>query len=227
MIIPYGDINPKRGIPVVNYLIIGACIFVFFMVVSPLGERQRESLFYLYGIVPARLKLEAFFTSLFLHSDVFHLFGNMLFLWICGDNVEDSMGHFKYLVFYLICGLASGLAHVVSVTGGFEFLPCVGASGAISGILGSYMILFPGSRIKFFYVWFFIGTFTLPAVVAIGVWFAMQVLYASLSGYADGVAYGAHIGGFIFGLAFTILLVKLGICRKTYYRRPAVYYDDF
>lgn len=146
-------------------------------------------------------------TSMFLHGGVAHLLGNMLYLWICGDNVEDALGHVNYLLFYLVCGVLAGLAHVFATQflGQDTLTPCLGASGAISGVLAGYMLLFPRKRIHFWI--FFIFTISLPAVLAVGLWFVFQVIdgLGVLGGdQAGGIAYAAHIGGFIAGL----LLVK-------------------
>jgi membrane associated rhomboid family serine protease len=145
-------------------------------------------------------------TSLFLHGGIAHLLGNMLFLWIFGDNIEDSMGHTRYLVFYLLCGVLAGLAHVFSTLlfGQNLLLPSLGASGAISGVLGGYILLHPTRGV---HVWFYLFIITIPAFLVVGLWFAFQVLngLGTLGGEeAGGVAYAAHIGGFIAGL----LLVK-------------------
>jgi membrane associated rhomboid family serine protease len=162
-------------------------------------------------------------TSIFMHGSIMHLVGNMLFLWIFGDNVEDRLGHVRYLLFYLVCGLAASLAHVaVTVAlGASRTVPCLGASGAISGVLGGYILLFPHRRVV---VLLFRILTAVPAWVAIGIWFAFQLI-ASIGMFGGeleggGVAYGAHIGGFIAGLAlvkpFTIGLDLGGGTRAGY-----------
>jgi membrane associated rhomboid family serine protease len=145
-------------------------------------------------------------TSQFLHGGFAHLFGNMVFLWIFGDNIEDSMGHVRYFIFYLLCGVIAGLIHVFStlVLGQDLLIPSLGASGAISGVLGGYIVLHPHRGI---HVWFYLFIITIPAFLVVGLWFVFQVLsgLGTLGGEEiGGVAYGAHIGGFIAGL----LLVK-------------------
>jgi membrane associated rhomboid family serine protease len=145
-------------------------------------------------------------TSMFMHGGIAHLLGNMMFLWIFGDNLEDRLGHVKYLVFYLLCGILAGLSHVFStfVLGQNMLIPCIGASGAISAVLGGYLLLHPTRGV---HVWIFLFVITLPAFLVVGLWFVFQVLngLGTLGGEeAGGVAYAAHIGGFIFGL----LLVK-------------------
>ncbi|WP_121352292.1 rhomboid family intramembrane serine protease [Flavisolibacter nicotianae] len=146
------------------------------------------------------------FTSMFMHGGWAHLFGNMLFLLIFGDNIEDAMGHRRYFTFYLLCGVLAGLSHVLftAYTAQSVFLPSLGASGAISGVMGGYILLFPARRVK---LWIFFFIVAVPAVIAVGLWFVFQVLsgLGMLGGDdASGVAYAAHIGGFIAGL----LLVK-------------------
>lgn len=144
-------------------------------------------------------------TSMFLHGSWMHLIGNMLYLWIFGDNLEDRMGRLRYLLFYLVTGIAAGLTHVfvTAATGGNTMIPCVGASGAISGVLAGYLVLFPKRRVT---VLIFRSLTHVPSIVAIGMWFAFQVFSGLASGgTGGGVAYGAHVGGFLAGL----ILVRL------------------
>lgn len=157
-------------------------------------------------------------TSMFMHASTMHLLGNMLFLWIFGDNIEDELGHLRYVFFYLLCGILASLAHVAST---YAFspdarqIPSLGASGAISGVLGAYMLLHPFRRVTV--ILFRILT-EVPAWVAIGMWFAFQII-SSLGalGGEGGVAYGAHIGGFIVGM---VLIKPFAIGREQYIRRP-------
>jgi membrane associated rhomboid family serine protease len=149
-------------------------------------------------------------TSMFLHGGIAHLLGNMLFLWVFGDNIENAMGHLRYLMFYLLCGVLAGLAHVfsVSILGHDQLIPSLGASGAISGVLGGYILMFPRRQVK---VWFFPFILNLPALIVVGIWFVFQLLngLGKLGGEeAGGVAYAAHIGGFIAGLILVKLFVK-------------------
>ena len=147
-------------------------------------------------------------TSMFMHGGLAHIAGNMLYLWIFGDNLENVMGHKRYLLFYLLCGILAGLSHVVSAAflNKSTLVPSLGASGAISGVLGGYILLFPGRRVR---VWFLFAIISLPAFLVVGVWFVFQLIngMGMLGGNeaAGGVAYAAHIGGFLAGL----LLVKL------------------
>ena len=141
-------------------------------------------------------------TSMFMHGGIAHLAGNMLYLWICGDNLEHAMGHLRYLFFYLLCGIIAGLSHVFA-TVFFDqslLIPSLGASGAISGVLGGYMLLFPTRRI---HLWVLLGVISVPAFIVVGLWFVFQVIngLGALGGAeAGGIAYAAHIGGFIAGL---------------------------
>jgi rhomboid family protein len=156
-------------------------------------------------------------TSMFLHGGLGHLLGNMLYLWIFGDNVENKLGHVRYLGFYLLTGVLAGLAHVFSTYffGQNPLIPSLGASGAISAVLGGYILLFPTRGIK---VWFLLFIVSIPAIIVVGLWFVFQVLngLGALGGEeAGGVAYAAHIGGFIAGL----LLIKSFISKRAYIRR--------
>jgi membrane associated rhomboid family serine protease len=151
-------------------------------------------------------------TSMFMHGGLAHLAGNMLYLWICGDNLENMMGHLRYLFFYLLCGIIAGLSHVFASAffGHSLLIPSLGASGAIAGVLGGYMLLFPTRRI---YLWVLLGTIAVPAFLAVGLWFVFQVIngLGALGGQeAGGIAYAAHIGGFIAGM----FIVKFFIPKK-------------
>jgi membrane associated rhomboid family serine protease len=158
------------------------------------------------GITPVPVLL-TLITSMFMHGGIAHLAGNMMYLWICGDNLEDAMGHLRYLLFYLLCGILAGLCHVFSTAyfGHNPLIPSLGASGAISGVLGGYLLLFPKRNI---HLWILFGVISLPAFLVVGLWFVFQVVngMGALGGEeAGGVAYAAHIGGFIAGL----ILVKM------------------
>ena len=153
------------------------------------------------GVTPLTVYI-TLLTSIFMHGSIAHIFGNMLFLWIFGDNIENRIGHFRYLVFYLICGLLASLAHVFSTLflNGNMLIPTLGASGAISGVLGAYLLLFPKKRVS---VLLFYFVTTLPAIAVIGLWFLFQLIsgFGILGSGAQGggIAYGAHVGGFIAG----------------------------
>ncbi|MEK7449189.1 MAG: rhomboid family intramembrane serine protease [Planctomycetota bacterium] len=226
LILPIGDINPRRTVPYVNYLLIAVNTAVFIL----LGFQENYDLIVSrYGLTPAQIKPLTFITSMFLHGSIFHLVGNMLFLWICGDNVEDRLGHLGFLLLYLTAGLVAGGAHILMISPAEKMIPCIGASGAISGIMGAYLVLFPGSRIKFWYFFFFYffirtGTFMLTSFWAIGFWFAEQLLLTFISSayqMPSGVAYWAHIGGFVFAFIIVLLIRSTGIVqgglRKKHY----------
>jgi len=216
--IPLKDLNPRRTTPFVTVAIIAANVLVFLYQLS-LGPRELHTFVMTYAMVPAKLDtalaggnvpllsaLLPFFTSMFLHGGWLHIIGNMWFLWIFGDNVEDELGHGRYLLFYLICGLGSGVAQTIFSWG--SNIPALGASGAISGVLGAYIVLFPGTQIlTLIPLVIFFFTVKLPAVLFIGIWFLMQFASAAgslQSGISGGVAWWAHVGGFLLG----ILLVK-------------------
>lgn len=235
MIIPVGDMNPRRTVPFVNYALLLANIAVFVYEViylRPRGEQATDEQIkafngYIstYALQPDRWQdLKTLFTSMFMHGDIAHLAGNMLFLWIVGDNVEDRLGHLPYLSFYLVAGLAGAAAHILFAliyAPSMADVPTLGASGAISGVMGAYLVFFPGSKIKFF-LWLiiFIRRFTLPSWGVIGFWVASQVFMARdqwdgrQGNESAQVAVFAHLGGFAFGLAFAILLRVFG-------RKPA------
>jgi membrane associated rhomboid family serine protease len=158
------------------------------------------------GVTPIPVYLTTI-TSMFMHGGWAHLIGNMLYLWIFGDNIENRLGHSRYLVFYLVCGVLASLSHVFATffTGGNSLVPSLGASGAISGVLGAYLLLFPRRKVNMLFL--FRIPFSVPAWVALGFWIGFQVIsgLGMLGGSSDGVAYAAHVGGFIAG----ILLIKL------------------
>jgi membrane associated rhomboid family serine protease len=217
--IPLRDQNRSGSFPIVNVLLIAACTAVFLYELT-LSQSGLKAFFDLFALTPGRvsyglgagdgswLQVAApFFTSMFLHGGWLHLIGNMWFLWIFGDNVEDSMGPVRYLLFYVLCGLGAGIAHYL--LGPASRLPTLGASGAIAGVLAGYMVEFPGARILTL-VWlgFFVRIMELPALAVIGIWFLIQVVSSFLTfGVTDqgGVAFSAHVGGFVAGL----LLVRL------------------
>ena len=219
MFIPLKDLNPSRTYPFVNITLMFANVVIFLYQVgleATLPRRAFDALLLSYSTVPARfpaylaghVSFEVSFvpllTSMFLHSGFLHLAGNMLFLWIFGDNVEDFFGHVGYFFFYLVCGIGAGLLHVV-----FNFhsnIPAVGASGAISGVMGAYMLLYPRARIL---TLVFIFPLPVPAVVFLGLWYVMQFL-AGLSTIGvkvtGGVAVWAHVGGFLLGMLLTTMV---------------------
>jgi membrane associated rhomboid family serine protease len=219
---PLRDDNPKSITPIVTIGIIIVNVLVFFYQLS-LGAKGGRIFIYQYGAIPAVItggetlpqQLQAIpvqltiFTSMFLHGGWAHLIGNMWYLWIFGDNVEEAMGHFRYLIFYLISGLLASMSHIISGTG--SVLPSIGASGAISGVLGAYLLLYPRAQIlTFIFLGFFIRLIYIPAGFVLGFWFVLQLLGGSMAGGQDagGVAFWAHIGGFVAGLVLVNLFRK-------------------
>jgi len=221
---PIADDNPRLETPVVTWSIIGVCVLVFFWQLS-LGTSGGEIALYEYGMIPARLfggaELQhelavvppwtTVFTSMFMHGGWLHIGFNMLFLWIFGDNVEDSMGHGRYLAFYLVCGVAAALTQALVDPN--STVPMIGASGAISGVLGAYLLLHPHATVRtIVFLGFFVTMMHLPALVVLGLWFLLQLFNAALSSSgAPGVAFWAHIGGFIAGMALVPLFKKRGV----------------
>jgi membrane associated rhomboid family serine protease len=213
--IPLKDDNPSRSFPFVNIALILANVAVFAYQVTLPVHAYRMFLMahatvplripaYLAGHAPASLALYPLFTSMFLHGGLMHLLGNMLFLWIFGDNVEDYFGHAGYLFFYVVCGLGSGIVHVLF--NWHSALPAIGASGAISGVMGAYAVLFPRHRILTF---FFIFLIPVPAILILGYWFVLQFVEGMASmggGPTGGVAIWAHIGGFVIGAVITLAM---------------------
>ncbi len=162
-----------------------------------------------FAMVPAEIirgeKIYTLFTSLFLHADIFHIGGNMLYLYIFGDNIEDAFGHLPFLLFYFVCGLAADFAHILSITSSAGLLiPTLGASGAISGVMGAYILLYPRSRIETLVLAIIITVVSVPAVFFLSFWFILQLLYTWL-GLGGNVAYWAHIGGFVAGMIIGLI----------------------
>jgi len=202
--IPIRDENPRRISPLITLTIIIANVMIFvyqlFLPREALGAFIQQ-----YAAIPNLLihgqNLHAIVTSMFLHGGVLHLAGNMLYLWIFGDNVESLCGHFRFLLFYLLCGFAAFLGHFI--TEPFSTVPMLGASGAISGVLGAYFLRFPRANVVvviplFFFIW---PTFHVPAVIVLGLWFIYQIWNGiSIPTVGGGVAWFAHIGGFVAGL---------------------------
>ncbi|HXI39364.1 MAG TPA: rhomboid family intramembrane serine protease [Bryobacteraceae bacterium] len=212
---PIRDTQPSYSRPIVTILIIVLNVMVFLYEFT-LDEYSRNYFIANYGLIPARFHASAVITSMFLHGGWLHILGNMWFLWIFGDNIEDVLGHAKYLVFYLLCGIAAGMTQTVFNVG--SRLPMVGASGAIAGVMGAYLVKFPRSRIvTLVFVFFFITTIDVPATLMLLYWFFIQIIgtisYSHLS--QGGTAWFAHVGGFIAG----IVLVNLLGTRQKYMRR--------
>jgi len=213
---PIGDDDTaRRTTPVVTYVLIALNLLFFFVELSG-GDPFIEH----WSVVPRRLlanpstDFPTIFTSMFMHAGWLHLGGNMLYLWIFGDNVEDSFGHLKFLIFYLLCGIAATLAQLAFSTG--SNVPNLGASGAIAGVLGAYILLFPRGQVK---VLMGRGVIPMPALVVIGLWIVLQFVsgVGSITSSAEtgGVAYMAHIGGFLAGIILTFLLRATGTTQET------------
>jgi membrane associated rhomboid family serine protease len=213
--IPIRDSIPTRRTPVVNYLLIAANVAVF--VLMWLAGSQQETLVYQFALIPASFTsalslgdITDIFTSMFMHAGIGHLAGNMLYLWIFGDNVEDSMGKIMYLAFYLVGGVVASLTHILTNPG--SQIPTVGASGAIAAVLGAYLVLFPRSHVATLIpLGFFLRVTMVPAALVLGLWFVLQLFSGVLSlGGPDvgGVAFWAHIGGFVAGVVMALVLGK-------------------
>jgi membrane associated rhomboid family serine protease len=222
-VLPLSDHNPTRRAPVVNILLIGLNVAVFLWEVG-LGYDLEPVLAHtafvpaLFWSSPGLLSSasRALF-SMFLHGGWLHLGGNMLYLWVFGDNIEDRLGHFRYLLFYLACGLAATFAHALANPA--SQMPSIGASGAIAGVLGAYMLLFPRVRVRTLIpIFIFITIRDIPAIFVLGFWFVLQLFAGVASvgipqgGETGGVAYFAHIGGFVAGM---ILIVVMGGFRRS------------
>ncbi len=226
--IPLRDENPTQTTPWVTRALVTINVAVFvYQTTLLVGRGEHVYLGFVQGLalrpdfllsptlwasmpVPAPLTI---FTSMFVHAGLWHLLGNMLYLWIFGDNVEDAMGHLRFLVFYLLCGLAAALTQVMLSLG--SDTPMVGASGAVAGILGAYLVLHPGAQVlTLVFLLVFIRVMYLPAIVLLGIWFALQII--SAVGGGPGVAWYAHIGGFVAG----IILVGVFVTGKKP-QRPA------
>ena len=211
---PLRDDQPTRSAPVITILLIVVNMLVFFY---ELAQGPYENAFIdQYGLTPDRFHWSAIFTSMFLHSGWLHVLGNMWFLWIFGDNIEDILGHDKFLAFYLACGVAAAITQVFFSVD--STVPMVGASGAIAGVMGAYLVKFPQARISSLVVIiFFFTRVDVPAWLMLIYWFALQFFsgVGSLSSYANsqgGTAFFAHVGGFLAGIA---LIYVMG-ARKTY-----------
>lgn len=220
---PLRDTVRSRTTPIINYLIIAANLLIFAAGIS-LGSSRYDQVVTTLGLVPARVlahpspgQLATFFTSIFLHGGWFHVLSNMWALFIFGDNVEDRLGHLRYLLFYLLGGLVAAIAYLLVER--TSTVPVVGASGAIAAVMGGYLLLYPRARVLtlipiFIFPWFV----EIPAIVFIGVWFLTQVASGLFSltstdvSASGGVAWWAHVGGFLFGL----LLVKVFAAGRRY-----------
>jgi membrane associated rhomboid family serine protease len=218
-VFPIGDeISGRVRTPYVTYVLIAINVVIFVIELllpdTPANPALTEFI-YRWGAIPAQISqgqdLYGLISSMFLHGGWMHIIGNMVFLYVFGDNIEDAMGHVRYLIFYLLCGIVAGLAQVF--IGPASTIPLIGASGAISGVLGAYIVLFPHGRIRtLIFLGYFVTVMLIPAWIMLGVWIALQFFngFVSLSmrsGDVGGVAFWAHIGGFVAG-ALLVFLFK-------------------
>ena len=225
--IPLKDDNPTSGKPIVTYLIIGLCIFIFIIQLSSNTYRTGE-LFYSYGLIPSvlmghdKLPLDLYaipayatiFSSMFMHGGFMHLIGNMLYMWIFADNIEDNLGPTKFLIFYLLSGVGAAMTQVLMDTS--SQIPMVGASGAIGGVLGAYLINHPNARVLVLIPFgFFSQLIKIRALYVLGFWFILQFISSG-----GGVAYAAHIGGFVSGMILILFFNKKKRIKKNIYKGP-------
>ena len=227
--IPIRDENPTRTFPALTLAVIAVNVLVFAYQLS-LPPRLAQELTLRRGLVPGFITglpelgppalvpgAASFLTSMFMHGDAVHLLGNMWFLWIFGNNVEDALGHVRFAFFYVGSGLAAALAQIAATPS--SMVPMIGASGAIAGVLGAYLILFPRARILTLVPFIFVYLIRLPAFIVLGIWFLFQVLHSMMaaSTLRGGVAWFAHIGGFTAGMILVLVLVP----RRPHPSRPA------
>ncbi|MCG6883080.1 MAG: rhomboid family intramembrane serine protease [Silicimonas sp.] len=204
---PFRDHNPSARTPLVTWALIAANILIFISYYELFqNELALGAFFYNWGLVPADVSATTFITSMFLHGGIMHLAGNMLFLWVFGDNLEDQMGHVGFLLFYLCAGFAAALAQYAANPA--STVPMIGASGAIAGVMGGYLLLFPRARVDVLIILVIIFRIVpVPAWIVLGAWFGIQVVQGSMSAAdAGGVAYWAHAGGFAAGVVMTVPL---------------------
>ena len=227
--IPLRDDVPSRSLPIVTFVLIGLNVAAYVyqlslgFAVDPAGRAAAEAFVFEFGATPCRLTATCdrgdfpspyvtVFTSMFLHGSPLHVGGNMLYLWIFGDNVEDTLGHARFLVFYLLSGVAAAVAQ--TITSPASTIPMIGASGAVSGVLGAYLLLFPYATILTLMIFgFFVRSVHIPAVIVLGFWIVLQPINGWLTvsasamgrGESGGVAWFAHIGGFLAGMVLLLL----------------------
>ena len=207
---PYKDENPRERFPVVTVTLIAVNVIVFLYSLT-----NFEGIINVFGFTPVYHSLLTVFTSMFLHGGIAHIFGNMWYMWIFADNVEDKFGRLYFTIFYILSGIAATLLHYL--TNISSTIPSIGASGAISGVLGAYIVLFPNVKVltggRF-------GVYPVNAKYMIGLWFLMQLFFGGFSllqPQGAGIAFWAHVGGFVFGAVVTWILVKIGMVKKKNY----------
>jgi membrane associated rhomboid family serine protease len=209
--IPLRDVIPSRTTPgvTITLIVLNVVIYLFGLTLT---DRGHDALIVAFGLIPAYFSVINVFTSMFLHGGFAHLAGNMLFLWIFGDNVEDRLGHGRFIVFYLLCGVAAAMAQVLLQPD--SLVPMVGASGAIAGVMGAYLVLYPHSRVLMLFP-FPVFLFELPAVVFLAMWFVVQFLngvsqlpFFEQDAISGGVAFWAHVMGFVMGLILVVFMKR-------------------
>lgn len=226
--IPLSDNNPRRRVPVVTMIIIFVNVLVWLYEVL-LPAPALNQFFASLALIPLRITsapdasaIFSLFSSMFMHAGWLHIIGNMLYLWIFGDNVEDRLGHVLFLLFYLAGGVLAALAQVAFASG--SQVPILGASGAIAAVLGAYLVLFPHQRVRNLIIFFgFIRTVELPAILVLGLWFVLQILSgitAMATTASGGTAWFAHIGGFVFGILIGLLARQLDRAKSSPYFIP-------
>jgi rhomboid family protein len=203
-VIPLRDVIPSRTTPyiTVTIILLNAVAWLY-----EISMPERTLMRFLYVVVPAAFSPATLITSMFLHGSWWHVIGNMWYLWIFGDNVEDRVGHGRFIVFYLLCGIAAAVGQIVMDP--TSTLPTIGASGAIAGVMGAYFVLYPHSRVLTLIPWIFLQVVELPAILLLGVWFLMQLVNAGTiavtantgTASSGGVAFAAHVAGFLVGVA--------------------------
>ncbi len=231
--IPLKDDNPTYRTPIVTYSIVAICVIVFILEITS-SSYNNGQLFYSYGLIPAVFTGQAtlpneiaglpteitLISSMFMHGGFMHLIGNMLYMWIFADNIEDEIGPIRFLIFYLLAGIAAALTQVYLNTS--STIPMIGASGAIGGVLGAYIVNHPKAKVLVLIPFgFFSQIIKIPALYVLGFWFVLQFINSSLSSSTGGgVAYGAHIGGFIFGVIAILFFNKKSTVQKFSNNKP-------
>ena len=209
--IPLRDVIPSRTFPFVTITIIALNALAWMLELS-LDSRDLQQFIYTYGVIPGNFHAPTLVTSMFLHGSWMHILGNMWYLWIFGDNVEDRFGHAGFVLFYLFCGFAAALGQILINSS--SMLPTIGASGAIAGVMGAYFVMYPQSRVLTLVpIVFYIDIIELPAIVLLGFWFLMQLFNAGAVAVATnstggGVAFAAHVAGFLVGMASAFVFRK-------------------
>ena len=207
--IPLRDVIPSRTFPFVTITIIVLNALAFLLELS-LDPRELQQFLHVYGVVPGDFHAPTLITSMFLHGGWSHILGNMWYLWIFGDNVEDRFGHFGYIVFYLLCGIAAAAGQIVMNSA--SLVPTIGASGAIAGVMGAYFVMYPQSRVLVLIPIFLYDVIEVPAIVLLGFWFLMQLFnagaVAATTSTGGGVAFAAHVAGFLVGMGGVFVFKK-------------------